>query len=485
MTKNLVKSFAQSRRGNFGMMFAITAVPMIAAVGLVVDYSLMSNKQSELQNAVDSAVLLAGNYYWENGTLPSKAYVDSILNSNFDGPSQTVQLYMTENEEIYLEARTNTDGFFLDRFSGAGFLQSADATVPVAQEHDIEIALVLDTTGSMAVDGKMVALKTVATDFVTQILNFAPPGDPDAVKIGLVPFADYVNVGVSRRSEPWMDVPADIVNTTCSMQRDLISKSGCSTTTTNHPRTWVPASCWPASYSDGVQTSPAGCSDGYWRDAYTSSSETCTNYEYGPDYEVCNTTVTTWHGCVGSRAPALNVRDQAFSVRVPGLLGLICTAEVEPLTNNQSVLTSKINSFGTARETYIGTGVSWGYRMLSRKAPFTEGNPYGDETKKFLIVMSDGDNTRAPEIGGDKKFHTNGDTSYGNSQTAKACKEARDEDIIIYSIAFGTTITADGKATLEDCAGVPTQYFVASDAAALKRAFDTIAREIFQLKLTS
>lgn len=485
MPKTLVKSFAQSRRGNFAMMFAFTAVPMLAAVGLVVDYSVMSNKQSELQNAVDSAVLLAGDYYWETGTLPSKAYVDHLLNTNFDGDSQTTQLRMTADQEIYLEARTKTTGFLLHRFNGSGFDQRADATVPISEDHDVEVALVLDTTGSMAVDGKMTALKSVAADFVDKVLNAAPPSDPDAVKIGLVPFADYVNVGVSRRSEPWLDVPPDIVNTTCSMQKDLISKSGCSTTTTNHPRSWVPESCWPASFSDGVQTSPAGCRDGYWRDAYTSSSETCTNYEYGPEYEVCNTTVTTWHGCVGSRAPALNVRDQAYSVQVPGLLGLICTQEVEPLTNNKSVLTSKINSFGNARETYVGTGVSWGYRMLSRKAPFTEGNPYGDETKKFLIVMSDGDNTRAPETGGDMKYHTNSDKDYANSQTAKACKEARDEDIIIYSIAFGTTITAEGKATLEDCAGVPTQYFVASDAAALRRAFDTIAREIFQLKLTS
>lgn len=485
MPKTLVKSFAQSRRGNFAMMFAFTAVPMLAAVGLVVDYSVMSNKQSELQNAVDSAVLLAGAYYRENGSMPTVAYVDQLLKSNFDGDVQAERLVLRNDEEIYLAARIKTDAFFLDRFAGGSFKQTADATVPVAQDHEVEVAMVLDTTGSMAADGKMVGLKAVASDFVDTLLAFAPPGQPDAVRVGLVPFADYVNVGLSNRNEPWMDVPPDQTTDQCTTTTPLLSKSGCSTQTTNHPREYIEEQCWPARYNDGVMTSPAGCNPGYWRDAYTSTSETCTNYNYGPPETTCTPVTTTWHGCVGSRAPALNVKDQAYSNRVPGLLGIQCTSEIVPLTSSASRLKSSISGFTPNRETYIGTGASWGYRLLSRKAPFTEGKSYGDDIKKFLIVMSDGDNTRAPNVGANIELHTNGDTAYANDQTSKACREARDQDIVVYTISFGTTITADGQATLRDCAGDNSRYFEASDISALKDAFDAIARAIFTLKLTS
>lgn len=485
MQNSLLKSFAQSRRGNFAMMLAFTAVPMLAAVGLVVDYSIMSKQQSELQNAVDSAVLSAGIYYRENGSLPSTEYVERLLKANFAGDVKAEQLTLRGDDEIYLAARINTNGFFLDRFDGGDFKQTADATVPVSQDFEVEVAMVLDTTGSMAADGKMVALKTVAGDFVDTLLSYAPPAQPDAVRIGLVPFADYVNVGVSNRNQPWLDVPPDQTVDQCRTTTPLLSKSGCSTETVNHPREYIPENCWPAQYNDGVMTSPGGCNPGYWRDAYTSTSETCTNYEYGPPETTCTPVTTTWHGCVGSRAPALNVRDQAYSNPVPGLLGIQCTSPIEPLTSDGNRLKASINAFTPNRETYIGTGASWGYRLLTRRAPFTEGQSFGDDIKKFLIVMSDGDNTRAPNVGANKELHDNGDTSYANDQTSKACREARDQDIVVYTISFGTTITADGQATLLDCAGDNSRYFEAKDAAALEDAFDAIARAIFTLKLTS
>lgn len=52
---------------------------------------------------------------------------------------------------------------------------------------------------------RLKTLKTAATNLVNTLT-----ADPKAdVKIAVVPFAQYVNTGVARRNEPWMNVPAD------------------------------------------------------------------------------------------------------------------------------------------------------------------------------------------------------------------------------------------------------------------------------------
>jgi len=450
-------TFGRDRKGNFAMMTAILMVPLLTGAGMMIDYANMTRQKSKLQNAVDSAVLMAGGEHRRTGNLPPSSKVVDMIEANFGASVQIVE-YAIEDEEIKLRASTNTDALFMDIIGRGQQQQAAEATVPVTIGTKAEIAMVLDTTGSMGNDGRMASLKTVATDFVNDTLDLLPNPTSDAIKIGIVPFANYVNVGLSQGGQPWLDVPADETTTSCYMTRPLISKSGCTTQT-------------GTSTNDGVP--------------YTYTYETCTHYDYGPEEEVCNNNSKTWRGCVGSRAPALNVADQAYSVRVPGLLDISCTSEMQPLTNQRSLLLSTISGLPTSRKTYIGAGVSWANRLLSRKAPFTEAEPYGGETKKFMIVMSDGDNTLAPNVGTDSHLHENSDTAYADDQTKKACKEARDEGVTVYTIAFGTSVSSEGKAVLEACAGDPSRFYDAKSASDLQESFDAIAAAIFTLRLTS
>jgi hypothetical protein len=43
--------------------------------------------------------------------------------------------------------------------------------------------------------------------------------------------------------------------------------------------------------------------------------------------------------------------------------------------------------------THVAEGVGWGLRVLSPGEPFTEGRPYNDETKKAMVLLTDGENT--------------------------------------------------------------------------------------------
>jgi len=66
----------------------------------------------------------------------------------------------------------------------------------------LEVAMVLDNTGSMA-GTKLSTLKTAASNFVDTLSSAAArSADPDAVKIGLVPFSMTVKVGSGYQGAP-------------------------------------------------------------------------------------------------------------------------------------------------------------------------------------------------------------------------------------------------------------------------------------------
>jgi hypothetical protein len=57
----------------------------------------------------------------------------------------------------------------------------------------LEVALVFDNTGSMGSQSRLSTLKVAANDFV-EIL-FGPRDEADTLKVAVVPFSQFVNVG--------------------------------------------------------------------------------------------------------------------------------------------------------------------------------------------------------------------------------------------------------------------------------------------------
>ena len=52
-----IGAFGTDRRGNTAIIFALAALPLVSAVGCVVDYSMASSIQTKLQAAADAATL--------------------------------------------------------------------------------------------------------------------------------------------------------------------------------------------------------------------------------------------------------------------------------------------------------------------------------------------------------------------------------------------------------------------------------------------
>jgi Flp pilus assembly protein TadG len=498
MLLSLMKRFKNDRRGNFAMLTVVAFPAVFACVAFGIDVANHLRLRTELQNANDTAVLFATRFYQVNNRLPSNGQVQEFVQANY--PSGTVSnitvAFQRQDNRMTVTSSAASKPMLMNYFGNHNTTLNALSQANLGVNGSLEFALALDTTKSMFYDDRIGGLKTAANNFVDILYDMKDRGAD--VKGAIVPFAQYVNIGVSRRNEIWMDVPADIdtrkTKTVAVTERPVIGKENCrivftAAYTINHPA--VPKKCF---LDDGVQVcEPA-------RPARTenvpaSSHEVC-DPVYGPEVTTYKKVTTgdylPWKGCVSSRPHPLNVTDAYGGDKFPGVLGSKCGSEIQPLTASRSQLTKRINGLVPLGETYIPEGIMWGMRMLTNEQPFTEGKPTTGNSKpvrKALIVMTDGNNTLSPiSMRGSNSAngieHEGDDETLANDYTTEACDAAKAEGLEVYTISFGNQVPNNIRNLLESCASKPQLYFHASNSAALNDAFNDIADELLSIRLT-
>ncbi|AVO45426.1 TadE/TadG family type IV pilus assembly protein [Phreatobacter cathodiphilus] len=196
--------FRSDIRANVALLFSLAALPVFGVVGAAVDYTRVSRIQVQIQAALDSASLAVAK---DSRTL-SASGLQEAANRAFAGN-------FTPPADLTLGTLGVTRDGNTIRLAVSGSLQTTIAatlgvsSMPVSvisqtswNEPKIEIALVLDNTGSMAWSGKMAALKAAALDLISELE--ATRVSADQVKIAVVPFATQVNIGTAYRNETWM-----------------------------------------------------------------------------------------------------------------------------------------------------------------------------------------------------------------------------------------------------------------------------------------
>ncbi len=212
MIRTFAKRLAGDKRGGTALMFAIF-LPVLVVLGLgTVDLFRIAVVKQQLQDSLDAAALLAARSAAktnaETDQVGDQAFADMIIKFDVNSPAST----FTVNAEGDLEGKASGElkPLLLGMFSGGKLKTNVDTVVKRGEGSPLELVLVLDTTGSMA--GQPLAdLKASANSLVDRL--FADVSKPGIVKIAVVPFGQYVNVGVSRRNQPWMNVPADYTQT--------------------------------------------------------------------------------------------------------------------------------------------------------------------------------------------------------------------------------------------------------------------------------
>ncbi len=453
--------YFKDNSGQFAIMFCVGAMMLLFAVGVAVDIAGVTKEKQRLQNMTDSAVLAAAGSGEDKVGVIKEIAAQSIDQNNARGWTLDVKTTLV-NDVVRVEAKTSYNAFLMGVLGAGDIPVSAASEAPLPKEVPVNIALVLDSTGSMS-GANMDALKSASKVLLDSFAGL----NPGTIQAAVVPYAQYVNVGLANRSAPWIDVEDDSSTTldeVCYMTKDTVDSSLCTTTST-------PSTC----YNDSGSYS---C---------TSSSTTCPPEAYGPEYEYCYTPTSTqtWNGCVGSRTDPFHTDPDYKGNKIPGIMNTSCGTEALELSSDMVAVQARIDSLTATGNTYIPAGLIWGWRMLDPDQPF--GNLTNSQTdrKRALVLMTDGANTvrlATPYHYSDTQMT---ERAAADALTLELCQGIKDEGIDLYSVAYKLE-SADAATTqmVKDCATSSATFFQADNAAELEKAFKDIALSLYEVRLS-
>jgi Flp pilus assembly protein TadG len=185
----MIHRFIRSESGNFAIYFAIAIIPVFGAAGLAIDYSGRQNLESEMQQAADAAVLAATRATNSNFG-QKKKIADDFFESNFTGDVLALQGRLTEENGAYVYTATGSYQTSVAGILGFKTLPVKVVASTALSSDPVEVALVLDNTGSMA--PYIAALRSSTISFSQTIFEASMNGN---VKMAVVPFNGAVNPG--------------------------------------------------------------------------------------------------------------------------------------------------------------------------------------------------------------------------------------------------------------------------------------------------
>ena len=489
--RDLKSRFARNVKGNISTLFAFSLIPIAGVAGAGVDYSRAVETRNQLQHAADAAALAGGRSLVDGGRnfkkRGRKSFKENYKNAKYADKVKFRIKKIKDGVRVDVSARIDTTFLAIVGYKTIDMKVFSEIGVSNTK---LEVALVLDNTGSMQ-GRKINTLKKSARALVKAVMR--KKGKNKHTRIAVVPFADYVNIGMANRKEPGVYVRNDYtVKTThpggTSCYNTYPDSTRSCKTTGGSPGWW--GTCYGSSTNDGIVSHYSyRC-----RKGGSSGTTTCTG-SYGRAVRKCRSYPTTysytrykWYGCVGSRKNPLDTRDDTYSKKVPGLLATSnnCKpSEMLRLNDNRRVVLKALNSMKADGETYIPSGLMWGWRAISKGIPFADGVAYGKtpaerkKRRKVIVLMTDGINTKSPTY----PEHNGSDTARANRLTAKICKNIKKKHITVYTIAFEVKNSAVKK-LLKDCVGNGGAYFDAKSSKELKMAFQNIALALMNLRLT-
>lgn len=431
-----IERFKSDQRGSVALMFGLAMIPVLGLAGAAIDYSRASLAHTKLQVAIDRAALgivkLPATATQTQMDDIARASLKSVFGFEIGERSQSgvtieVKPVQKTGKIVVVQASGTSDSAFMQLL---GFQDTKFSATSKAEwnSNKIELALVLDSTGSMADDigggqRKIDALKQASTQLLSDLKSAAV--ESDTVKVSVVPFDTEVRLNPSTyRSKPWFDW----------------SRSG------TKPANWT----------------------GYIFDRYNSYAIS----DAAPSVAVPD-----------SLFPAPEKSEFAkYGSLQP----------IQPLTSlfdssGYSALTGAVAGMNPRGNTNIALGAMWGYATLTPSEPFTEAQPFSNKkVKKYMLILTDGDNTMNHVNGAQDSNVAQIDT-----KTRAACTAAKDAGIEIFTIRLkrGNVALLQSCASPTTSADVCTQsgsrYFDVQDATQLSTAFSCIVKAISGTRITS
>jgi Flp pilus assembly protein TadG len=466
MLHTRVRAFRRNQTGAALVILAASLVPAIGATGLAVDGFIAYLVDDRLQGAVDAAALSTGAVVNGSGqNFEAQQIVEINFPSGYLGATLgSVEVSYANNfTRISIEATATAPTYFA-KILGTDSVEVNARAVVERTIPAVEMALVMDNTGSMRSSNKIGAMKQAARDLI-DILK--PEGSlNDDVWIGLVPYTATVNIGPQHAD--WLH-PNDRVHVS---KIDFLTSS------------WK--GCVEARKLGGDESD------------LTPAEAPFIAYYYGSDVD------NRWWPPTGT----IDERNSAENNGRGPNLG--CGPPITFLTSDRDEILLGIDKMLPWHRggTLGNLGLSWGWRMLSpRWRGVWDNDPasarpvdYNDPAiDKIAIVMTDGQNQLYdwPDHGPNNGVGPLGSdfSAYGRLQTfgfpsldaarrevdsrfARTCQTMKANGIQIYTMTFGATPDQDTQALYRHCASNSDNYFHAPSNDDLIEAFHTIGRRL-------
>jgi Flp pilus assembly protein TadG len=495
-----------NRRGATAAITALAMVALIGCAGLAVDTARTWLVEGRLKTAMDAAALVAARQLSD----PNRdAEVKAVFWAQFSqGGGSHNYLGATVTDPVITPDATDSTRIRVDATAAIpttlfGVISQqtvafADYAVAQRAGTGLEVALVLDNTGSMA-GWPIQSVITSSTDLLNVLYGSADT--QQNLWVSVVPFAAAVNIGNTNTG--WL--VGGTINQTpyspskwmgCVMART--AQTGAMNGDDFNDKTPAQAPLKPFLYPSTWHLYPYTTGNGH---------NIVTNYYTGDnDWQP-----STW--TANNNEPDSSNNSVGPNLDCPSL-------PILPETASKSTVLATINQIIAISRggTFINLGLQAGWWTISPnwqglwgdpKMPLAYNTP---NMKKAIVLMTDGNNEwydwpgGAPGAGpnpwvndGDADF-----TAYGrlksntlglnvtqatitttlNTWMSQMCTDIKNNGIIIYTILFNhDSISQETQTMFQACASSPNNYFLAPTQAELQSAFQQIGSQLASLRL--
>ena len=522
MWKRLAACVAEVRadqRGAIAVQFAFLLVPIAVLTFGAIDISQTSLQKRQLQDALDAATLMAARSTAITNTdlekIGDSAMEAEMVNSGIEGiAAKTTFVAGTGNMVIGEVKNVAIDSIILNG-------GTVNARSEVARSIDkLEIVMVLDNTGSMA-GTKLTNLKLAANNFIETLKKAAArSSEPDAVKIGIVPFGSTVRLGSATEvaayaTQDWMDktgaspINGEIFNSPANrftlLKNMNVTWGGCVESrpykvggvikdfdiTDVEPNPAVPATLFVPYFWPDEPDSPQASS--YKNGDFKAAN----SYLVDKVYSKTNWKIPQGEVSKYNKAPSSGAGPNTG-----------CTIQpLKRLTKTWDDLHATVNAMTAVGETHIPIGAMWGWHVLSAKPPFKDGSnccptctvPCSKlKVRKIAVIMTDGENTYNTTTSSNTSNYdgygyiwqgrlgiTSGSTSTRttaiDNRLAALCENMKKDGITIYTVRV--EVSTGSSSLLKACASEEKMFYDVQSASQMDAVFNAIAGSIQNLRI--
>ena len=383
----MLARFLSNTRGGVAPLMAVVAIPVLAAVGMAVDYTRANAARTAFQVSLDATALMLSREAATDATNPDSTVLQTHATDTFNALYKHPEVNNITVTPVYSSGIGGSQltlqgtGVINTDFLGVIGVSQIDigaTSVSTWGNTRLRVALVLDNTGSMSSAGKMTALKTATHNLLDQLKSAAHK--PEDVYVSIVPFSKDVNFGPENYDQSWLRWDLwDAVNGTCSDTAIIQAKQLC--------------------------VSQQGLDAGHHN---------------------------TWNGCVTDRDQnydTTNTAPVAGATLYPAEQYSSCSVPLMQLTNDWTALNAKVDAMQPVGNTNQAIGLQVGWQTLTA-APFTV--PPVDPDYKYqtvIILLTDGLNT-------EDRWYTS-QTSIDTRQK-KTCDNVKAAGITLYTVQVNT-----------------------------------------------